>query len=87
MIALVCKFYKLLWFQIPFQLKRDNLKEMDMPMRLFICLNLLWILSFSAVACLIASIATKNWLVNEKEDLDIGLWDFCQETRCVIKNY
>ena len=55
-------------------------------MRLFICLNLLWILSFSAVACLIASIATKNWLVNEKEDLHIGLYNFCTETRCVIKN-
>ena len=55
-------------------------------MRLFICLNLLWILSFSAVACLIASIATKNWLVNEEEGLNIGLWNFCTKTRCAVQN-
>ena len=55
-------------------------------MRLFICLNLLWILTFSAVACVIASLATKNWLVNEKDDLNIGLWDFCTKTRCALKN-
>ena len=55
-------------------------------MRLYICLNLLWILTFSAVACLIASLATENWLVNEKEDLNIGLWNFCTKTSCVYKN-
>ena len=54
-------------------------------MRLFICLNQLWILSFSTVACLIASFTTKNWLVNEKENLNIGLWNFCIKTNSLEK--
>ena len=60
---------------------------MDTPRRLFICLNLLWIFSFSAVACLIACLTMENWIVNEKDDLHIGLWNFCTKTRCPTESH